>query len=110
MTDYAPWLRTIATHIEQNDAVRPCHKALRRAADKLDSLSTEGARKDDVISHLDTGLERATAEGRRLETALQALLNRYVELVNWGDCGSWDPEKEDEVIAARAALLNTKRG
>ena len=41
MTDYAKWLRTIAVHVEQNDPVRPCHKALRRAADELESLSSE---------------------------------------------------------------------
>jgi hypothetical protein len=44
--------------------------------------------------------------GKRLEleAALAALLDRYVGLVNCGDCGFWDPEKEPEVIAARAAL------
>lgn len=36
--------------------------------------------------------------------ALEDLLNLYVELVNCGDCGFWDPEKVTEVIAARAAL------
>ena len=41
MTDYARWLRTVATHVEQNDPVKPCHKALRRAADKLDSQGRE---------------------------------------------------------------------
>lgn len=43
-------------------------------------------------------------EAERLRKALEAVLDRYVSLVNCGDCGSWDPEKESEVIAARGAL------
>ena len=39
-----------------------------------------------------------------LYEALTALLDRYVGLVNCGDCGSWDAEQEPEVIAAHAAL------
>ena len=40
---------------------------------------------------------------------LKRLLNRYTSLVNCGDCGSWDPETEDEVIAARAILENSPK-
>jgi hypothetical protein len=36
--------------------------------------------------------------------ALEAMVERYVGLANSGDCGFWDPETEEEVIAARAAL------
>jgi Lar family restriction alleviation protein len=39
-----------------------------------------------------------------LQTAARALLDRYVDLVNCGDCGNWDPEEEDAVRALRAAL------
>jgi hypothetical protein len=28
----------------------------------------------------------------------------YVEMVNSGDCGFWEPENEDKVKAARAAI------
>lgn len=45
---------------------------------------------------------------QELAAALAALLDRYVDLVNCGDCGFWDPEAEDEVIAARAALAKAK--
>lgn len=45
-----------------------------------------------------------TPSEARLREALEGLLNHYVELVLSGDAGFWDPEKEDEVIAARAAL------
>jgi hypothetical protein len=39
-----------------------------------------------------------------LLAALKVLLDRYVSLINCGDCGNWDPETEAEVIAARAAI------
>jgi hypothetical protein len=39
-----------------------------------------------------------------LEAALQLMLDHYLSLANCGDCGFWDPEKEEEVIAARKAL------
>ena len=41
-----------------------------------------------------------------MREALQALLDRYTSLVNCGDCGNWDPEKEPCVVAARAALAH----
>lgn len=43
-----------------------------------------------------------------LGTALEALLERYVQLVVCGDCGNWDPETEEEVILSRAALAEYK--
>jgi hypothetical protein len=39
-----------------------------------------------------------------MRSALEALLNRYVSLVQSGDGGDWDAEIETEVINARAAL------
>jgi len=44
------------------------------------------------------------AQLNKANTALSALLEMYVQLANSGDCGNWNPEEEDEVIAARAAL------
>jgi hypothetical protein len=43
-----------------------------------------------------------------LRCALQDLLDRYVALVNCGDCGNWNPEEETEVKEARAALKGTE--
>lgn len=43
-------------------------------------------------------------EVERLREALETFVSEYVEMVNSGDCGFWDPEKEDKVIAARKAL------
>jgi hypothetical protein len=53
--------------------------------------------------------DAALAREKRLREALGSLLARYVGLVASGDAGSWDPESEPEVVAARAAL-NTEEG
>ena len=63
------------------------------------------------MREFDEGRERMFREMDELEAtnaelvkALDDLLDRYSGLVNCGDCGHWDPEKEDDVIAARKAL------
>ena len=43
-----------------------------------------------------------------LYEALEAILEKYTQLVNCGDCGFWDPETEGEVIAARSALCRAR--
>lgn len=53
--------------------------------------------------------EQIQAENTRLREALTALTSRYAELINSGDCGNWDPEEEDEMKQARAALEAGKR-
>lgn len=45
-----------------------------------------------------------TDEGREL---LIAWLKTYLELINSGDCGHWDPESEPLVIATRNYLERT---
>lgn len=44
----------------------------------------------------------------QLLEALETFTDEYVALVNSGDCGFWDPEKEKKVIAARATLTAAK--
>jgi len=44
------------------------------------------------------------AASPELLDALQSLLDMYVELGYSGDAGYFDPEKQDEVIKARAAI------
>lgn len=51
-----------------------------------------------------TPLREAATRIERLEAALKGMVDIYVSLVNCGDCGNWNPEKENEVIGARAAL------
>lgn len=35
---------------------------------------------------------------------LQKILGKYVELAASGDCGFWNPEKEDDIIECRAFI------
>lgn len=49
-------------------------------------------------------LTTAADELKALRNTLRKLMQRYVSLVESGDCGAWDPWKEDEVVAACAAL------
>ena len=49
------------------------------------------------------------AAAPEMRDALRCLLRRYLELVNSGDAGNWNPEKELEVIDARAALAKAER-
>lgn len=51
---------------------------------------------------------RLIAAAPCLLAALETLTKRYVGLASSGDCGFWNPEEEDEVIAARAALSRAK--
>ncbi len=41
--------------------------------------------------------------------ALEGMTKRYVDLVNCGDCGNWDPEEEAEVKLARAAISRAEK-
>ncbi len=45
------------------------------------------------------------AAAPELLASLRVMLHRYLELVNSGDAGNWNPEGDDCVIAARAAIL-----
>lgn len=56
---------------------------------------------EDPEGHANASLIAAAPE---LLSALTLLLDRHVELVSCGDCGNWDVEREEAVIAARAAL------
>ena len=47
---------------------------------------------------------RLIAAAPEMYAALQGLVNHYVALINSGDAGSWNPEEEPVVAAARAAL------
>lgn len=47
---------------------------------------------------------RLIASAPELLAALQSFVVEYVAMVNSGDCGFWNPEDEDKVKAARAAI------
>jgi hypothetical protein len=40
--------------------------------------------------------------------ALAYFVDRYVAMINSGDCGSWNPENDDEVVMARGALAKAR--
>jgi hypothetical protein len=42
----------------------------------------------------------------KVDAALRVILDRYVALAGSGDCGFWNPEEEDCVKQARAALAD----
>lgn len=51
---------------------------------------------------------RLIAAAPELLDALKSLIDGYIELVNSGDCGNWDPETDKEVIQARAAIAKAE--
>lgn len=61
-----------------------------------------------TIGDLQSAVTDLAAENARLKAALDGLLSRYVTLVESGDAGNWDAEKEPQVIAARAAIAKAK--
>jgi DNA repair exonuclease SbcCD ATPase subunit len=63
----------------------------------------------DLVVAVRRSEQAALARVAQLEGALRVMLERFVGLVASGDAGSWDPESEPEVVAARAAL-NTEEG
>ena len=59
-------------------------------------------------SDLRTKLEEVTKERDGLRVALEKMTSLYTRMVNSGDAGFWNPEKEAEVILARSVLAKTK--
>lgn len=77
--------------------IQGCHDVIDRLRDDKDAAI-------EAAIHLGRRLNEQRSYAELLREALVGLLGRYVGLVNCGDCGNWDPEREDAVIAARAAL------
>jgi hypothetical protein len=51
---------------------------------------------------------RLIAAAPDLLEALRNNIHRFVAMINSGDCGFWDPETEETVIAARAAIAKAE--
>lgn len=82
------------------------------AKDKYDTWGTLGdwyaSGAGGGVSYTRTDLYTAACEERdAMRAALEKLLNHYVETANSGDCGFWDCEQEEVVIAARQAMKGT---
>ncbi len=53
---------------------------------------------------------RLIAAAPALYETLKVFLEQYLELVNSGDAGSWDPEKEHKVMMARNVIADVEWG
>jgi len=60
------------------------------------------------IAILLTQLDAVTKQRDELAEALDFFTKSYVQFINSGDAGNWNPEKEECVIKARAALARAK--
>ena len=95
MTDHTPWMRhdmeagTIVTVEKPGRIIAIC--------DGVSFSDVENQAHADLIL-------RAVNSHDALVEALESFLKMYVRLAESGDCGYWDAEEEDEVVAARAAL------
>lgn len=56
------------------------------------------------LATLKADADRREREAEALRKASISFLDRYVALVNSGDCGNWNPEDEPQVQALRKAL------
>lgn len=64
---------------------------------------------NEIINATEHNLGALQREYTALAAASAALLDRYTELVNCGDCGNWNPETEAQVIAMRQELAKVER-
>ena len=78
--------------------------------DGWDVIADYGVSLEDVMAPIFLEIQKAqdlyNDPQSEIKTALANLLERYVSLVNCGDCGNWNPEEEPVVIEARRLLVN----
>ena len=74
-----------------------------------DAISEMRRKRYAEINAAQTERDRRADLFPELVEALQSMLDRYVSLVQCGDCGNWDAEAETQVIAARSALNKAVR-
>lgn len=61
----------------------------------------------DIAEHYADCKVKESAATDLLE-ALERFVENYVDMVNSGDCGNWNPETEVKVINARAAIAKAR--
>lgn len=86
---------------ERPDVVKNRIKSSQRYRAAINELAYEIADKRQELAKL----REINAD---LYEALKLFVHEYVELVNSGDAGFWNPEEEDKVKAARAALAKAQ--
>lgn len=78
------------------------------AAARIEALEGENRAAGRNLYHMQEASAAIAKDNSRLREALSTFLIEYVALVDSGDAGFWDAEKEPKVIAARAALAKDK--
>lgn len=77
---------------------------VKRLLEKVEEQRGEIRSADHNFVSLLARQERALERLAELEAALLRMTEHYTDMIKSGGCGNWDPEKEEVVIAARAAL------
>lgn len=74
------------------------------------SFLSELAETYTLAKRLEQERDEAREQAAELLEALEAMADYYVQLVNTGDAGQWNPEEDDVVIKSRAAIAKAKGG
>lgn len=72
--------------------------------ERIAALECENRAAGRNLYHMQEASAAIATDNVRLRKALSTFLTEYVALVESGDAGFWDVEKEPKVIAARALL------
>ena len=76
----------------------------RKLERELNAANAEVDRLTAKVAQLYEGAEEQNERIKRLEEALEGTIKCFVDLVDSGDAGFWNPDEQSVIIAARAAL------
>lgn len=79
-------------------------RSFRRTWEEQEEINREVARRRSRRRAERAAEERLADAAPELLAVLKVFVSEYVELVNSGDCGFWDPENETKVRRARAVI------
>lgn len=108
-----PWV--LCAHLRDNDACEcgyrgvifgpePIGYAICQPGHEPAPEGQEGTEPPRYPREVEIANSHLIAAAPELLAALMKFTEDYVEMVNSGDCGFWEPENEDKVKAARAAI------
>lgn len=85
-------------------------EALALAVNTYDERTERIKYLEDMVEGLQrqVGVSSLESDVKMLREALTTMTTMWCELVNSGDAGRWDPEKDSEVVASRKALAATE--
>ena len=101
---YGGWISTVGDPYGSG----PMHIADVRGWGHLTGKGGGCAFDEDKAVAIQEANARLIAAAPTMLDALKALTERYVSLVASGDCGNWDVEDEQFVVAARAAIAKAE--